>query len=232
MLLTFRDGNADDFKSMCKVLKVKENHIGYAADHLNDLIDVGLLHVEDPSQPDSKIRVTEQLGRIQEALGMSLRMLASFDRDRSIVVEPMFGLPEELEKLDVFILMPFRQEMLPVYEDHIKPTCAKLGLSVKRADNFFTAEAVVRDIWAAIASARLLIADCTDRNPNVFYEIGIAHAIGKSTILITQSPEDIPFDLRHLRYIEYELTPRGMKGFEGILDQTMRHSLGMGEVGE
>jgi hypothetical protein len=47
--------------------------------------------------------------------------------------------------------------------------------------------------------SRVVICDCTGRNPNVFYEIGIAHTLGREVILITQNPEDIPFDLRHLR---------------------------------
>jgi hypothetical protein len=69
----------------------------------------------------------------------------------------------------------------------------------------------------------LIVADCTDRNPNVFYEIGLAHAIGKPTILLTQREEDVPFDLRHWRYIAYQLTPRGMKEFEAKFKQTVRN---------
>ena len=48
-----------------------------------------------------------------------------------------------------------------------------------------------------------MIADCTGRNPNVFYEIGIAHTLGRDVILITQNEADVPFDLRHLRYVQY-----------------------------
>jgi hypothetical protein len=95
--------------------------------------------------------------------------------------------------------MPFNADMLPVYEDHIKPTCASMGLTVRRADDFFTAHSVVQDIWQAIVSARFIVADCTNRIPNVSYEIGLAHTIGKPTILLTQKSEDVPFDLRHLR---------------------------------
>jgi hypothetical protein len=76
-----------------------------------------------------------------------------------------------------------------------------------------------------MVSARLIVADCTDRNPNVFYEIGLAHTIGKPTILLTQKSEDVPFDLRHLRYIEYQLTPRGMKEFEAKFKETIRNVL-------
>jgi len=146
-----------------------------------------------------------------------------------MIVEPLFGIPDAIvEKLDVFVLMPFKADMLPVYEDHVKPTCASMGLTVRRADDFFTAHSVVQDIWKAIVSARLIVADCTDRNPNVFYEIGLAHTIGKPTILLTQKSEDVPFDLRHLRYIAYQLTPRGMKEFEKTFTETLRNVLDMG----
>jgi len=60
------------------------------------------------------------------------------------------------------------------------------------------------------------------KNPNVFYEIGIAHTLGKQTVLITQRLADIPFDLRHLRVIPYEYTPKGMQKFETSLTETLR----------
>ena len=62
--------------------------------------------------------------------------------------------------------------------------------------------------------SRAVIADCTTRNPNVFYEIGMAQTVGKPVLLITQDESDVPFDLRHLRYIKYAYTPPGMAAFE------------------
>jgi hypothetical protein len=94
-------------------------------------------------------------------------------------------------------------------------------LSIDRADNFFTNGQIIVEIWSAINHARVILADCTGRNAYVFYEIGIAHTLGKETILITQSIEDIPFDLRHLRFITYEYTPPGMAQFEIALRKTL-----------
>ena len=79
---------------------------------------------------------------------------------------------------------------------------------------------MIRDIWRAIGAAQFIIADVTGRNPNVFYELGIAHTLGKDVILITQDSGDIPFDLTHLRHIQYDYTPRGMKSFEEKLRGT------------
>ena len=80
------------------------------------------------------------------------------------------------------------------------------------------------DIWSAINAARIIVADCTGRNPNVMYEIGLAHAIGKYTILLAQSIRDVPFDLRHLRYIIYSNTPDGLIILRQKLRMAMRES--------
>jgi hypothetical protein len=167
------------------------------------LIDAGLLRADDPTMlGDTKIEATQLVSKILTPLHLSLRFLASYEPYQSMLVKPLFGVvPEVLfgvpevsgppvKRLDVFVLMPFKHDMLPVYEDHIKPTCANMELTVRRADDFFTVDSVVRDVWKAITVARLIVADCTDRNPNVFYEIGLAHAIGKPTILLTQREED------------------------------------------
>jgi hypothetical protein len=121
--------------------------------------------------------------------------------------------------------MPFDLNMQRVYEDHIKNVAASLSLKVTRADDFFTAHAVMQDVWTAICRSRIIIADCTSKNPNVFYEIGIAHTIGKPVVLITQNNEDVPFDLRSIRYIPYEYTPPGMRRFEGDLANTIKTAL-------
>lgn len=54
-----------------------------------------------------------------------------------------------------------------------------------------------------IDRSRVVVCDCTGRNPNVFYEAGIAHTLGREVILVTQADHDIPFDRRHFRYVRY-----------------------------
>jgi hypothetical protein len=63
--------------------------------------------------------------------------------------------------------------------------------------------AIIQDVVALIDRSRIVVCDCSGRNPNVFNEAGIAHTLGREVILITQSDHDIPFDLRHLRYVRY-----------------------------
>jgi hypothetical protein len=175
---------------------------------------------------DGELAPAPRMNRIFAALGVSLTRLSPFT-SRSVVTSPVFGLPEApVVKADVLALMPFTDRLRPVYEDHIKVVVKQLGYTVARADDFFAASAVVADLWNAIFAARLLIADCTGRNPNVFYEIGIAHTLGKPVVLLAQDPEDIPFDIRHLRVLLYDWRPGEMSDFDAQLAATTRHELG------
>jgi Hsp70 protein len=120
-----------------------------------------------------------------------------------------------------FVLMPFEERLRPFYEDHIRPVLQGEGLSCVRADEILGTNLITWDIWERINRARFLIADLTGQNPNVFYELGIAHALGKDVLLLTQDMAHVPFDLKALRYILYNFTPRGVKDFETTLKATI-----------
>lgn len=227
-----RNDVATDWPSLCREMGWQPGgfHTGHMIlrDVLHDLRDAGLIDFSDAASPhrrrpiSGRIQVTETWDKIQTSLGLSLAQLAEIIPDETMVVRPYFGEPTPPPKAsDVFVLMPFLQNLRPVYDDHIVLVTRSLKLSVARADDFFTATTVVSDIWNAICGARVIIADCTGRNPNVFYEIGLAHVVGKPVILITQSADDVPFDVGHFRYILYEYTPRGMKEFEERLKETI-----------
>ena len=143
-------------------------------------------------------------------------------RQRLVQINPVFtGRGFAVEPDLCFVLMPFREELRPVYDDHIRKTVEELGLRCQRSDDIFRHTAIIEDIWESINKARLIIADLTGKNPNVFYEVGVAHTVGKDVVLVTQLIDDVPFDLRHLRHIQYEYTPRGMEVFEQQLCNTV-----------
>ena len=199
---------------------------------LNHLQNLGFVEFEEnPSNPDDivgAIEITQHWTRTHKILGgQPLEELADLSSG-GMVVNPILGRPEGGgEEADIFVIMPFLEELLPVYEDHIVAAARELSLSIKRADDFFTTHHVMSDVWEAICSARVIVADCTGWNPNVFYEIGMAHVVGKPVILITQNPDDFPFDVRQIRYISYELTPRGMEDFEQRLKRTLQTELNL-----
>ncbi len=171
---------------------------------------------------ESYFSPSPNIEKIQVALGLSLVELAEKPFG-AIWVNPIWGkVNDDSEKPDVFVLMPFSRDLQPVYEKHILKVCKELQLKTARADDLFTTKSVVLDIWNAIFNSKIIIADCTGRNPNVFYEIGIAHTIGKPVILITQNLGDVPSDLRHMRFIEYEYTRTGMTVFEKALAKTLK----------
>lgn len=99
-------------------------------------------------------------------------------------------------------MMPFDAAFTPVYES-IRQATEGAGLRCRRADDIWENPAIIQDVISLIDRSKVVICDCTGRNPNVFYETGIAHTLGREVILITQNGQDIPFDLRHLRYIPY-----------------------------
>jgi hypothetical protein len=101
-----------------------------------------------------------------------------------------------------------------------------VDLRCRRADDIWEAHAIIQDVVSLIDRSRIVVCDCTGRNPNVFYEAGIAHTLGREVILITQSEQDIPFDLRHLRHIRYLNNTEGRASLTESLEGRMRTILG------
>ena len=118
--------------------------------------------------------------------------------------------------------MPFDQELTDIYQTFVKPTVEEQNLVCRRADDIRTNRAIMDNIWKSICEARLVIADLTMGNANVFYELGIAHTVGKETILISQRNEHRrPFDVLHLRTIIYENTAVGGERLREELRQSL-----------
>ena len=107
------------------------------------------------------------------------------------------------ESIFAFVLMPFRSEFDDIYKLGIKETAKNLGIRAERVDEQLYSEGMLNRIYSQIDQADLIIADMTDRNANVFYEVGYAHAKNKLCLHITQDTSDIPFDLQHQRHIVY-----------------------------
>ena len=103
-----------------------------------------------------------------------------------------------------FVLMPFAPEFDDKYKFGIKESAAKLDIVAERVDEQIYSEGILERIYRQIDLADIIIADMTGQNPNVFYEVGYAHAKGKLCIHITSDASDIPFDLKHKRHIVYE----------------------------
>lgn len=135
---------------------------------------------------------------------IDLFKLLLLNQQSNVLTSKVFSL-ESVHSQDsdlVSVMMPFNHEFNHIYTA-LQSASNQLGLRCVRADDIWEDNAIIQDVVNLIGRARVVICDCSGKNPNVFYEAGIAHTIGKDVILITQSHDDIPFDLRHLRYIHY-----------------------------
>jgi hypothetical protein len=102
-----------------------------------------------------------------------------------------------------FVMMPFRHELDQIYYTMIKPAVEQFGLTVIRADEIASVGAIMEQIRSAIQQSRICIADISDANPNVLYEVGIAHTMGKPTVLLSKDIAGLPFDITSQRIIKY-----------------------------
>jgi hypothetical protein len=125
-------------------------------------------------------------------------------KSRAITFAPsVFEVPETGVEADlVAAMMPFSPEFEPVFQA-INLASTTTGLRCLRAKDIWVHETVIQDIFGLIFRSQIVVCDFSGKNPNVFYEAGIAHTLGKTVIPITQADTDIPFDLRHHRYLRY-----------------------------
>lgn len=150
----------------------------------------------------------------------------SSDHDGEMRVNPIFGPPLQQDQFqsDIFMIMPFREQFNSIYENVVRPVVASLNLTIKRGDDFTSLSgAIMNEVWAALNACRLVIVETTEVNANVYYELGIAHTLGKPAILLTQAKdvEDLPFDIRHLRFIVYDNTIPGGEKLEADLQRAI-----------
>jgi hypothetical protein len=122
----------------------------------------------------------------------------------------VFRMPATPPEPDLLsVMMPFAQQFDYVYQA-IQGACTQAGLRCARADNVWQESEVIQDIFSLIFRSKIVICDFTGQNSNVFYETGIAHTLGKHVVPIAQTGHDVPFDLRHHRYLTYEYTQPGL----------------------
>jgi len=156
--------------------------------------------------------------------GLNKWIITEYSFRRIFRIEPVFTKRKfEVDRKKFFFLCPFTEPFNSIYTNHILPVIAELGFVLQRADEIYSVQPVIEDIWEGICSSSTIIGDVTGRNPNVMYEIGIAHTLGKPVVILTQDINDVPFDLRHYRCIVYEYTPLGIKTLEDHLKKTINN---------
>jgi len=141
----------------------------------------------------------------------------------AIEVNPtVFRVPVAPAEADlVSVMMPFREEFAPVYSA-LGRSCTQVRLRCQNANEIWDENEVIQDIFSLIYRSRFVICDFSGRNPNVFYEAGIAHTLGRVVIPIVQSEADVPFDLQHHRYLHYRPDEQGLGELEAAVTSRLR----------
>src|SRR5436305_9907878 len=103
---------------------------------------------------------------------------------------------QELEATDhlCFVIMPYGDPFDRYYLNIYTPAVRDAGLKPIRADSLFKPSPIIGDIWRFTKQAKVLLADMSERNANVFYELGLAHAVAQPVVLVASSVDDVPFD--------------------------------------
>ena len=117
------------------------------------------------------------------------------------VPKPVFASDKTKEAL---VLMPFDGSYDDIYQFGIKYVLEKRGYHCIRIDEKSFHGQVIDEIQRSIVESDVIVAEMTDKNPNVYYEVGYAHGLGKHPILITKQANTLPFDLRGYKHIVYK----------------------------
>jgi len=138
---------------------------------------------------------------------MHAQLIRRIQNRKKMIVEPVFGnITYEIDPNQIFLIMPFGETWSDNTHQIVNSAANESGMNIIRADEIFSPGSIIEDIWKLICKSGLIIADITVHNPNVFYELGLAHAIGKRVLLIKkEGGEKSPFDIGFWRYFEYDV---------------------------
>jgi hypothetical protein len=176
----------------------------------NTLVDT--FHVPETDYPDFKKILMESLDKanLLEKHGDKTRVL---DVSEEVAQS---GKSTRIKKLEAdvavkagdscFVMQPFASPHGEYYEKIFKPAIEKTGMHPVRADaDIFGTGKIIDQIWRGINAAKVLVAELSTKNPNVLYELGLAHALYKPVVLVSSNEPDVPFDLQHIRVIYYDV---------------------------
>jgi hypothetical protein len=177
----------------------------------NALMDTFKLPAEKVDEFSAIFFQTMKKAGLTEDMNGKVRVLDVSEPSASDIQDsPLLKKLEKEVKVEVgdscFVVMPFAKPIGDHYRLIYETAIRKAGLTPVRADNeIFGTGKIIDQVWSGINSAKVLIAELTNRNPNVFYELGLAHALEKPVVLISSNENDVPFDLQHIRVIYYDV---------------------------
>jgi len=177
--------------------------------------DVGLIELLEEA---SFIQPHVMRARFSKVDGHSDTKLRS-----EVLVAPTVFSPHsiEAEPALVAVMMPLSKEFEDVHQS-IQAACQEAGLRCKRADDIWEDSTIIQDVVNLIYRSAVVVVDFSGRNPNVMYETGIAHTLGRPVVPISQTPCDLPFDLIHHRTLNYLANEQGLRAMTKKLGRRLR----------
>jgi hypothetical protein len=169
--------------------------------------------LEDITERDgANVRLTKQLVRFIKA---TEGQLAGMPRPDFVFSFPLAQPPRRQgEPRRAFVAMPYGPPWFPVVRDTITSAATSAGFAAEVSLDLDAPGLIPNQIWTGIRLAEVVVADITGSNPNVFYELGLAHALGKEVIVLAQGNEHAPFDVSTSRVLRYDTnTPIGLSAF-------------------
>ncbi len=147
---------------------------------------------------------------------MRAQLHRKINKRTKMIVEPVFGsITYDINPNQIFLIMPFSEPWSDDTFKILKDVSTENGMTLIRGDEIFSPGSIIEDIWELIIRSGLIIADITVHNPNVFYELGLAHAVGKKVVMIKkENGEKSPFDIGFWRYFEYDTEYTKAKNFK------------------
>jgi len=147
--------------------------------------------------------------RVSQSIGIFFKELAEVIQNgiifKCFLTSEDCNIEINQKEKSVFVIMPFSQELNDIYKLGIKETLVGLGYDCYRADEILHKRNIMcRGICKPMQEASLIIADMTNKNTNVFFELGLAYGFEKEVLLLSRSLDDIPFDLRGIQSIVYD----------------------------
>jgi len=193
-------------------------------DYPGNVFDVLLSLVQ--SDPNNLGRIEQYV--TQKLTGGGETISSAPGRSKIYFTPHVFEVPDATtDRSLVSVMMPFDAAFTPVYEA-IKKACTDAGVHCQRVDEIWGHTAIIQDMFSLVWRSFIVVCDFTGRNANVFYECGIAHTLGKHVIPIAQHDNDVPFDLRHHRYLSYHPIPEGLELLRDGLAKRLRTLSGDG----
>lgn len=155
-----------------------------------------------------------------EELLYYIRQEASEIQGKEAIASPkVFTIPpNNINSSKVALIFPFG--LTDTYHC-LRDVCASLNLVCVKANDFPNSKAFMQNVFEMIYTCRVAICDFTGCNGNVLYETGIAHTLGREVIIITQSMEDVPTDLKHLNMVVYQNTKEGYQDLSNELKKRL-----------